>query len=310
MAQLTIVTFNVLAPRSADPNDYNIINKYHLDTTIRRKKILNFLTSMKDKCDIIALQEVTHDTIMISGELIHPKEGEYNHFVKTLYPDFIGVFYPHDVDYWDEWKTYDPSSPYSYVQNGNALFFKLSSFKNINFTDLSLKDGNHAVKGEATHIASNREISIINLHLDGDSIDSRINELTAALQPMSSCDNSFDLIVGDFNTGTEIPQIKNLIDKYGFTDAIIESQELSGKFINVPTYPLTEKEIKRNPVDHILYRGTKSHVKYQYTKPLDQGIWEIYPKTEPDIFQHHRLNAILNIYGSDHIPVKATFCII
>ena len=177
---LTALTFNVLAPNYAAPKYYPPIDNIYLSRHFRRSATTKFLNNIKSKCDIIALQEVTHDTI-INDEICHIRIGEYNYFNDLLSDDFIGTFVPHDKSYWSNY--FDKNNEnYAYIQNGNALFLRKSVFSEITWYDVPLTTGNHAVSAIAIYSPTKRFIHILNVHFENLNENTRFIELSAALK--------------------------------------------------------------------------------------------------------------------------------
>ena len=290
---LKVLSFNILAPRAADPDDHDPVNEPWLNIEHRRKKILSVLNA---DYDIIGLQEVTHDTVVHCRGASYSKAGEYGHLTSLLEDNYHCGYVDHDVSYCAEWQRYDPSSPYYYISNGNALFLKRTTFSEVQFFNLPLGGGNHAIGAQVWY--NGRRLYVVNLHLDSDSDDARSTEFTAALSALQTADNV--LILGDHNAGTDIDPLHSIRTYYGYADAFGSRA--------VPTYPLTRKLSKRRPVDHILYRGPALRV--QSTQTLGAKIWHHYPYQEDDAVQHFRLNAVLSQFGSDHLPITASFTVI
>ncbi|CAH6419111.1 Hypothetical protein HVR_LOCUS305 [uncultured virus] len=294
---------------------------------------------MMNLCDIIALQEVTMDTIIKFNDKDYYHPGELKYYQQCLDSEFVGNFYPHDVSYSNEWKFYSLDSPYSYIETGNALFFRRSSFTNPLWKDLDLEIdasiysdrklfpiGNHAIYGEAIHLISGRPIRIINPHLSSESPQVRILEFQQVLNQLPFNSQSLDIIVGDFNNGLDIPPFQEIINQHKFRDA------LSG-IDDKLTYSMYDRPRKRFPVDHIIFRGDNINVEsnnshenhgfpeFTITGVIDSRLWTKYPYNGVisshngitnahdkiiDVHQKTRLQECLDIYGSDHIPIIAT----
>lgn len=299
MSSIRILTFNILAPHYADPKYYPLSSEYYLDTNYRRRYIIEFLRKFKDSYDILSLQEVTDDT---PGDNNSIASGEFKYINNELSNEFIGKFFPHDKDYWDHW-----CKKGEYFLTGNALFFRKRVFRNPKFTNLSLLTGNHAVKGEAYHIPSGKFVRAVALHLDSDSGDNRIIELTSLMNQMPENNNIIDIVAGDFNTSTTLHPIKIILANNHFKDALLEVNDTK------PTFPLTlETFVKTgaitDPIDHIIYRSNIIRPDPLLTKVIDNNLWYNYPIiSDKDILGPERVNASLQMHGSDHIPVIATF---
>jgi mRNA deadenylase 3'-5' endonuclease subunit Ccr4 len=252
---LRVVTFNILASIYAHPDYYPDEAHDALSLSNRQEKILNYLSQLKDNCEVIALQEVTSEFLQ--------------HVTKVLNPDFIGIFYPHDEEYWNEWI----HSDYSYLSNGNMLFLKQSSFGLILWENISLKTGNHAVLAHTKHIPTGHEIRILNIHLDSDNQDKRLKEYETALNSLEANSEIIDIVLGDFNSGI-VDDILEITSKHNF---IPDNNKIY-------TFSMT-----KNPIDHVIYRSP------YITSCI----------TRVDNSNAEKFEECLTKYGSDHIPLKA-----
>jgi len=295
---LRLLTFNILSPNFSDPQYYPISCHPYLDQHLRREATTRFIQSMMDICDIFAFQEVTADTIFYDNPQPYIKLGEFNYLNQLLGDKYYGMFFPHDVNYWKEHIGDD--FEYSYIQNGNALFYRKDIFTVPIWHKISSLTGNTSIRGDVIHIASQKLIRCINVHLDSDYSDNRIIELSGTISTFNLTNHCFDIIMGDFNTLMTNPQIKEILVKNNFTDAL-------GTNTN-PSYPIINDITDCGAIDNIIYRGACIPILSQ-SKVIDNDLWNMYPKfcASDDIRGPERLKLCLQLYGSDHFPVIATF---
>ena len=286
---LSILSFNILAPHFANPSHYPPGMSDALSQEYRRNHTTRFLTQMKELCDIIGFQEVTH------GDRDHPcSYDEFTYLIDLLGEEFIGMFQSHEPHYWSDYGRYVPI--------GNALFFRRSVFSEPSWYDVSLRTGNHAILAEVTHLTSMQKIRILNVHFDSESHTQRNRELTMALSSLPSKCGTIDIILGDFNmeiSDSAFGQIK----RTAFRDV------LSDVNIKDPTFSFMTDE----PIDHIVYRDSSCSgiipIRCR-TRIFGNDLWNKYPKLGIiDIFAGSRLKECLDLYGSDHFPILATFMI-
>lgn len=293
---LSILSFNILAPHFASPSYYPPGMDKPLAQCYRRRATRRFLSQIKQSCDILAFQEVTHGTKSpdpLPGCKLSPVSfDEYSDLIELLDDTFTGMFYPHDPNYWSEYGTYVP--------NGNALFFRRDVFSDPVWTNISLKTGNHAVLGEVTHLCSGQKFRVLNIHLDSESDKRRHCELMTALSYLSDTRDITDIILGDFNMGASDPYF-SVVCQAGFRDVMKDVK------VNTPTFSFMSNE----PIDHIIYRDRSQSAIIPIigkSRVLDNGIWDKYPRLGPlDIFAGARVRACLDTYGSDHLSVLAVF---
>lgn len=296
---IRIISFNVLAPHYADPNDYPPNCDFELGREYRRERILKFLTEMKYKCDIIALQEVTLDT-EFNGFF---RKGEYQHFIKLLSKEFYHEFVAHDLEFCDEWKNYPPDSEFGRTINGNALFFRKDLFNKPKWYNLKLSDkGNRAICGKVKHLPTEKTIKFTNIHFSsGRNTEYRLNECSNLLNQLVFDPDHLDIIVGDFNNGICIAPFNKLIEKHNFINSLIDID-------NQRTYSMYDRPRKKFPVDHCIYRGKNILVIPTSSEVLTNNAWEEYPFDEQfDKYQSERLKKCLSLYGSDHFPILIKF---
>jgi len=275
---ISILTFNILAPHFADPTYYLPGMSSLLAEGYRRKGTTRFLLQIKDFCDIMAFQEVTHDPISYD---------EFSYLVNVLGTEFSSMFVPHDINYWSEFG--------HNVVNGNALFFRKSIFSTPIWYDVPLLTGNHAIRGDVTHIGTKRKFRILNIHLDSERDERRNVELTRALNSLCCDASTVDIVLGDFNMEPS-DKAFDYIKRAGFEDIL---QKLR---IRTPTF----FTMVNQPIDHIIYRDLTMGVDIIPSKSYALGceIWTEYPKIGPfDLLAGPRLKAYLDEYGSDHSPI-------
>lgn len=281
---LSVLSFNILAPHYAQATFYPPGIDRFLSLEYRRANTSSFLSRMKNVCDIMGFQEVTHDPSCYD---------EFTYLQELLGDEFYGMFVPHDSHYWTE---YGP-----YVVNGNALFFRREVFTEPTWFDVSLETGNHAVLGETTHIPTQRRFRVLVIHLDSEDQNRREYELAVALNTLSRDSKMIDIILGDFNMDSS-ERAYGTIRQAGYRDSLYDLG------IRLPTFSFLTSE----PIDHIIYRdliGAMIPIPGK-TKVLDSGLWKEYPELGiVDLFAAPRLKACLDLYGSDHLPILTTFCI-
>lgn len=287
---IRVLSFNVLAPHYADPEDYPPGCDKELKREYRREKILNFLSSNKSDCDIIALQEVTIDT--------DQRKGEYDYYYNLLKNEFYGNFVYHDFGYCDEWKKYDFDSEYGYIKCGNALFLNKNIFEIIKWDSLKLSiTGNRAIVADVIHLFTNKYLRIGNIHLSsGKDITPRISEFQKLLSLFPFNNKYIDIIIGDFNNGLTISPFIELLSQHLFHDSLDGIDDKR-------TYSMYDRPRKHYPVDHIIYRGSHIIILPQ-SCVIDNDIWSRNPYDEHfDEYQTSRLKECLNTFGSDHFPI-------
>ena len=110
---LSVLTFNILAPCWASPSYYPVAAKPELNRYKRRIKIIRFLKRVTAKVDIIALEEIT--------------KQEFIAIKKALHEDYYAFSSYHAREHWlDEIVRDTPWEP-----NGVALFIKKSRFYHV-----------------------------------------------------------------------------------------------------------------------------------------------------------------------------------
>lgn len=280
-AMLSVLTFNILAPHFANGSHYPPGIGGSLQQQCRRQGTTRFILQVKESYDILAFQEVSTDG---------SSHDELAYLNNILQDEFVGMFYPHESHYWNDYGKYIP--------NGNALFFRRSIFGSPNWSNVSLLTGNHAVLAEITHIPSMRQFRVLNVHFDSESECRRNYELAAALSTLPPDPNMIDIIVGDFNMEST-DKSYNIVRRVGF--CTIDS--------NTPSFSF----MTDGPIDHIIYRDLNRSAfipTANQSRVLDCGLWSKYPRMPPiDILMTPRLKECLKIYGSDHLPVLAVFMV-
>jgi endonuclease/exonuclease/phosphatase family metal-dependent hydrolase len=273
-SSIYMVSFNVLAPCWASPTHYPNEASPYLDRVMRRNHIIDFLTSVADKADIIALQETT--------------QTEFNFFKQALERNFYAFQAYHDPSYWSVWITQDPP----WEPNGVAIFVKKSTFTNVNFRDLPLtEDGNHSAYFEGIQESTGLTVRAASVHLDNERAYNRNHELNFLLNYMTPDKSTRDIIMGDFNFGTQGGIIKRYLDKNQFVDTLhyLQKEEWTTPFYE-------DGKVNYGILDHMVVRNlipVDGHVD-------NFGLWKSYPKDETG-----RIIANLKISGSDHFPVSS-----
>jgi hypothetical protein len=102
------------------------------------------------------------------------------------------------------------------------------------------------------------------------------------------------MIMGDFNT--DVRHISELLCDTKFKDTLYQFGD------ECLTYALIAD--KDGPIDRIIYRGCSIYL--LTTQVIGSDLWKTYPVLNShDPLASHRLNACIDAYGSDHLPVKA-----
>ncbi len=272
--EIDVISFNVLAPCWASPTHYTPAVAPYLDRVSRRQHIIDFLNSVADKADIIALQETT--------------QVEFNYFKQALAAKFFAFQVYHDSQYWSSWIT--PDVPWE--PNGVAIFIKKSSFTNVSFRDLALtQDGNHAAYFEGIQQRTGMTVRAASVHLDNDSAANRPRELKSLMGVMKLDTTSRDIIAGDFNYDTQSGALKNILLKNRFSDALFALHH------DEPTHPFDVDGGRNSEIlDHVVIRNLiplAGHV-------FNFNLWKRYPHDE-----NSRVIENLKISGSDHFPITA-----
>ena len=271
---LTVVTFNILAPCWASPSYYPEESWPFLPRDIRRTRILEVLKSQSG-ADIIALQEVN--------------EPEFLFLKNALDKDYYAANTFHSPTYWSNWITVTPP----WEPNGNALFLKRKSFRNVSFQDLALStNGNHAVYAEALQAGTNRRIRVASIHLDSDYPYNREAELQGLLDLLPAAKNATDIIAGDFNIDITKTSLQNNLKLAGF-QSLLPALGITTTTSPFGTY---NKSSAYGPIDHITLRNAAP----VSGAVIDFGLLAAYPDQKDDVTR-----IVLNMQqsGSDHFPV-------
>lgn len=272
---LYIVSFNVLAPCWAGQDYYPKLASPFLDRTLRRKHIVNFLTHIADKADIIALQETT--------------PIEFNFYKEALQDKFYAFSVYHASKYWSVWSI--PEIPWE--PNGVAIFVKKTTFKNVRFKDVPLtSDGNHAAYFSGIQNSTGLTIHGVSIHLDSELSSNRRHELTRLIKLMSNEGaTSHDIIIGDFNADTQTGSLHQVLNENHYIDALhfLKRDEWTHPF----------------DVENDVNSGILAHIEMRNMLPVDGhvinfNLWKLFPKDETG-----RIIANFKISGSDHFPIFA-----
>lgn len=269
---LYVVSFNILAPCWASATHYPASTAPYLNRELRRSHIINFLNSVADKADIIALQEVT--------------EIEFGFIKNELQTQFYAFMAYHDPLYESEWITQDPP----WEPNGVAIFVKKNQFHHVSFQDLALtNDGNHSAYFEGVQSSTGTTIRAASIHLNNEHGANRYRELHSLSDFMSPRANTKDIIAGDFNIGTQTGKINYLLTTNNFIDNlhVLNHEEWTSPFDS-------DGDKNAGIIDHIVTRNLI---------PLDGHVqnfdlWQTFPKDEVG-----RIIANLQLSGSDHFPI-------
>mmetsp|Transcript_18558 Transcript_18558/g.26319 ORF Transcript_18558/g.26319 Transcript_18558/m.26319 type:complete len:326 (+) Transcript_18558:95-1072(+) len=294
---ITVVSFNVLAPCWASSTYYPASSVSKLDRVYRRGRIINYLNqAVASGASVIALQEVQID--------------EYPYFLNALKASFDGNYSLHDDNYWASWITTDPP----FARNGNALFLKRDVFDQITFSDRALSnEGNHCVLATAREKTTLRSLRIASVHLDSDNSSRRNNELTSLMNQLPAQANVIDILAGDYNAALSSGNLANVIKVNNFLNAL----DVLG--IAEQTHPFTSsynRNTNWGPIDHIAYRNCKvtgnASVSNDGSPVIENGVvdfsvWKLYPSGST--YEAQRISQNFDNCGSDHFPVKATLLI-
>lgn len=323
--ELQFLTFNVLAPVYADPIYYFPSSIPHLQKETRREKILEMLSLLKTTADVIALEEVSVDTLDVIDGVTYLKEGEYKYFLAALEDEFEGFQCSHDRTYWSKYYDYlDPYSQNAYVDTGNALFFRRSKFSRIDFQDIGLETGNHMILAEAD-APEGKRMRVAAIHFDSDVGGNRHKEFSQALTHMIPGENVLNFMLGDFNAGFEHSTLKHEMAQSIFADSMISLEQILNIYgLNKNTTPFTSKYSHApflRPIDHVIYekgKVTPSNIlstnPFHYGLPgytvngvIDNRLFIRWPELQGrDDNEEARVNQTLIELGSDHFPVVST----
>lgn len=287
--ELRILSLNVLGPNFAAPKYYPPGS--NLDDEYRLQRLLVFLQERKEYCDVIALQEITRDTdVLYETEVVH-KRGTYEHIKALLNEEFHCMFIPHARHHWIECvknECKDPRFPYSYIDNGNALFIRKSSVIPSSRSEVPLPGGNNAVR--VVFISHGYKFRITNIHFESESQSLRLLQFMSMIESLKD-DVDYDICLGDFNTILNIPPYPEILKLYNWR---VDSN-------TSPTFTLLSPNVNHNSIDHVIYRGNFTLKQFNV---LNQEIWEKFPD---DATAAERLNLNIDICGSDHLPIYAVF---
>jgi endonuclease/exonuclease/phosphatase family metal-dependent hydrolase len=271
--QLSMVTFNVLAPVWAAPVWY----PPEMDTSLlgagyRRTRITDFLAARAGSTDVFCLQEV--------------QESELPAFLAALGPAFVGAMSHNDPDWWSNWLV--PEIPWA--PNGTALALRRHAFSGLEFRDVALSgDGNHAEIVEGVHRATGRRIRAASIHLDSDRESNRRREAHSLLAEMPPSESTTDVVCGDFNEDTVTGTASGVVQRAGFVDVLAASGNRE------PTHPWSSSyngATRWAVIDHLIVRGARP----ASGDVLDFGALSIADELT-------RIESNFRTTGSDHFPV-------
>jgi endonuclease/exonuclease/phosphatase family metal-dependent hydrolase len=272
---LGVTSFNVLAPIWASPVWYPVLEDITLlERVFRRGRTQAFLRSIRERTDVVCLQEVN--------------EQELPYYLAALGDEFSGRMAYNEPSFWSNWLV--PEIPWE--PNGVAVAWRKDVFASATFRDLPMSgDGNHIAILDAWHVASNRPVRVFSVHLDSDRNNNRIAELRALLREYPAQPGTADLVCGDINEDTRTGSAAGLFKRAGFVDV------LSTLGNRAPTHPWSTSyynAARWAVIDHVLVR----HGVARAGEVFDFGLWAI-----PD--EAARIEANLRETGSDHFPVRA-----
>ena len=314
---MKILTFNILAQVFAN------VEKYYppgtnVDATFRRNKFDCFLSRIVDSLDVIGLQEVSNNTTQVVNGESYFRPGEYPHISSYLSQDFHCFFAPHSPSYWEKYYDADPTSPFAYIDNGNALFLRKSVFRCVSFRTASMSSGQRVPIADTTY--QGLPLSFAVVHLDSDVPHNRKQDLEDLMNLHLASGNC--VVLGDYNSPTNEGNLVDIIQKSGLVDLITT---LANQFqwpIDDRTRPDSTGTYNSNkfelPIDHICARGLTVNpvlangvhgtVSGTKTGVIDFLLWQNYPinggKKDPN--EPGRFSALLEACGSDHFPVVVT----
>lgn len=323
--QLQLFTFNVLAPVYANPIYYFPSTEPLLQKEIRREKIIGILNTVSETADIIALQEVSIDTLDLIDGCLYVKEGEYKYFQEALNDKYYGYHCSHEKTYWGKYYDYTHPHEYNaYVDTGVALFVRKSKFSHVDFQNIDLETGNHMILAEAD-AAEGKRIRVAVIHFDSDLRENRHTEFINALSHMKPEENVFNFMLGDFNATFEDGTLKEAFEDSIFADTMLVLEEmLSVKSINKRTRPFLDLSYNAphiGPIDHVIYeKGKAVPVPTLWTHSanyglpgdtingvIDQRLFIRLPEIDGfDWNEEERVNQTMIELGSDHFPVIST----
>lgn len=284
MPHLRILALNVLGPNFANPKYYPESAQAYLEPRYRLERLIQFLQLHKHNYDIIAVQEITHDTF-IAGKM---KLGTFNVIAGVL-SEFTGAFVQHERDHWIECikdECHDPEFPYSYIHNGNAIFLRATSVADAEFYDLNLTSGNHAAAAVFTYMHT--RVCVTSLHLDSEVATTRIQEFQTLLATQACMNAAVCICAGDFNTRLDTPPYTHILQLYNY---VADTN-------TVPTFALIETPADHHPIDHVIYNSLLQV--QQNFKVLCAAHWQSYTTNAS------RLIANIMYCGSDHVPIAST----
>jgi endonuclease/exonuclease/phosphatase family metal-dependent hydrolase len=323
--QLQFLSFNVLAPVYANPTYYFPSTMPFVQREVRRAKIIEMLDLLRPTADVIALQEVSVDTLDVINGVTYLKEGEYKYFLAALQDEYYGFHTSHDRTYWSKYYDYtDPNAYNAYIDTGVALFIRKSKFTNVDFQDVSLGTGNHMILAEAD-APEGKRVRVAAIHFDSDVGGNRNYEFSQALTHMVPDEDVLNFMLGDFNASFEEATLKHDFDESIFADTMLALEEtLNIGGINKRTRPSSETYYNAphfGPIDHVIFEKAKvTPVTTLWTVPanygipgytvngvLDNRLFIRYPELHGyDWNEETRVNQGMIELGSDHFPVIST----
>ena len=272
-AQLSMVTFNVLAPVWAAPDWYPPeMDMTLLDADFRRERITAFLSARAADTDVFCLQEV--------------QESELPALLAALGSGFTGALAHNDPDWWSNWVV--PEIPWA--PNGTAIAVRRQAFSNLSFRDVPLSgDGNHGEIVEGVHRATGRPFRGASIHFDSDKEANRGREARALMAELPAASGTIDVVCGDFNEDSVTGTAGGVVRRAGFVDVLdaVGNRE--------PTHPWSSSyngAPRWSIIDHVLARGAQP----LSGDVLDFGAWSIADELA-------RIEANLRTTGSDHFPL-------
>ena len=247
---MKIMSWNILASEWIKQIYYPKVNKKILfNRKARFNKIMK--TINEENADIIMLQEVMP---LEYKSLKHYLDNKYT--ISPLNPI--------------KWKYPKDNKTNNQGESGNVTFIKKNILNNSIKNSIKKKEINHQSFDFALYTQIPNNISILNIHLDDLSVNTRNKQMKSVeslLYITPKC-----IIGGDFN------------QPYRTNSKIYNLPEFTIHNTNCPTYYIEEKM----NIDNIMTRG------FDKNNKENEEQCGIYPTTMEEGFE---------MYGSDHLPV-------
>jgi len=211
----------------------------------------------------------------------------------------------HDDNYWESWITVNPP----FARNGVSIAVSKAKYDTCSFMDKPLGTGNHVVVAKCRHIALNKWFRFVSLHFDSDLSNRRGTESTN-LVAFLDADTSrayIDVLAGDFNANVDTTPLNHRILGQGFVDA---TKAVGISETTSPYSSTYNGNTNWGNIDHVCVRG--SGVAIVSAKVHSNNLWNIFPVLQGQKGienENRRITRNMEILGSDHFPVEATFSV-